>query len=152
MPFSGTTPSGRQLPRRSLNSGPAERPSARTSLKPVVDWLLHIAPAGPWEAAKTVGRYEAPTLRSEGFIHLSRPDQVHLPANALYAETSDLLLLWIDPARLGSEIREEPPAPEASTTFPHLYGPLNVDAVLVETPLQPWKQGDFELPPTPPEP
>jgi uncharacterized protein (DUF952 family) len=112
-----------------------------------VDWLLHIAPASSWEAAKAVGSYEFSTLLSQGFIHLSRPEQVHLPANALYSETSGLLLLWIDPSRLASEIRDEPPAPGAPITFPHLYGPLNLDAVVAETPLPPWKRGEFELPP-----
>jgi glutathione S-transferase len=92
-------------------------------------------------------RYESSTLLSQGFIHLSRPEQVHLPANALYSETSGLLLLWIDPSRLASEIRDEPPAPGAPITFPHLYGPLNLDAVVAETPLPPWKRGEFELPP-----
>jgi glutathione S-transferase len=76
-------------------------------------------------------------LRSEGFIHLSRQEQIHLPANALYSETAGLLLLWIDPSRLACEIREEPPAPGSTITFPHLYGPLNVDAVIAESPLTP---------------
>jgi uncharacterized protein (DUF952 family) len=49
-----------------------------------------------------------------------------------------------------SEIRDEAPAPGATTTFPHLYGPLNVDAVIAESPLTPWKRGDFQLPTIPP--
>jgi uncharacterized protein (DUF952 family) len=33
--------------------------------------------------------------------------------------------------------------------FPHLYGPLNVDAVVAESPLEPWSEGEFQLPPAP---
>ena len=108
----------------------------------MTDVLLHIAPAVDWERARESGVYAAPSLADEGFIHLSRPEQVQIPANAFYSETAGLLLLWIDPARLRAELREE-------HGFPHLYGPLDVDAVVAETPLAPWRAGEFELPPRP---
>ena len=111
--------------------------------------LLHIADAREWEAAKRSGSYQPESLRSEGFIHLSQPEQLHLPANAIYSGTPDLVLLWIDPTRLTAEIRNEPPHPQAMTTFPHLYGPLDTDAVVAEAPLAPWKRGEFQLPPRP---
>lgn len=114
-----------------------------------MDVVLNIAPAGAWAIARQTGSYEPPTLETEGFIHLSRPEQVHLPANALYSDTPDLVLLWIDPTRVTAEIRDEPPVPGAGMTFPHLYGPLNVEAVVAESPLRPWKRGEFTLPAQP---
>ena len=66
------------------------------------------------------------------FIHLSTPEQVHLPANRLYRGRDDLVLLHIDPALLDSPVRWEPGVatdPE-SMLFPHLYGPLPVRAVI----------------------
>ena len=58
------------------------------------------------------------------FIHLSTPQQVHLPANRLYRGREDLVLLHIDPSLLDAPVRWEPGVatdPE-SMLFPHLYG------------------------------
>jgi uncharacterized protein (DUF952 family) len=67
----------------------------------------------------------------------------------MYSDTPDLVLLWVDPSRVSAEIRYELPEPETRDAFPHLYGPLNVDAVIAETPLDPWERGTFKLPPRP---
>ena len=111
--------------------------------------IVHIARGREWEQAKRDGEYAPASLASEGFIHLSTSGQVHLPANALYARESGLVLLWVEPDRLNAELRYERPVPGASEAFPHLYGTLNVDAVVAETPLEPWEPGEFRLPPRP---
>lgn len=103
--------------------------------------LLHITTAAPWRAALDLGSYVAPSLLGpERFIHLSSPEQVHLPANAIYAGRSDLILLVIDPTRLDSEIHWEPgdPTDPESMRFPHLCGPLPTAAV---TSVVPWLPG-----------
>jgi uncharacterized protein (DUF952 family) len=114
-----------------------------------MDWVLKIAHVEDWEAAQASGVYRVPSLEEEGFIHLSRPFQVHIPANALYSDTPGLVLLWIDPARLTAELRDEPSTSGEPMDFPHLYGPLNIDAVMAESPMEPWKKGAFRLPPAP---
>jgi uncharacterized protein (DUF952 family) len=116
----------------------------------VPELIVHIARRGEWEDAKRRGEYEPPSLASEGFIHLSAPQQVHYPANALYSGERELVLLWVDPDRLHAALRYERPSAEAMEAFPHLYGALNVDAVVAESPLDPWERGAFELPPRPP--
>jgi uncharacterized protein (DUF952 family) len=76
--------------------------------------------------------YRADSLASEGFIHCSFATQVAAAANRFYADAGDLLLLHINTERLSSPLREE----ESGTgeIFPHIYGPLNRDAVVkVET-------------------
>jgi uncharacterized protein (DUF952 family) len=108
--------------------------------------IVHIARADELAAARRSGEYAPASLADEGFIHLSRPEDVHLPANALFSGERDLVLLWVDPARLRAELRYELPAPDAPVDFPHLYGPLNLDAVVAETPLEPWQPGAFTLP------
>src|SRR6478735_3590952 len=80
-----------------------------------------------------------------GLVHLSTPEQVHLPANRLYSGRTDLVLLRIDPARLTSPVRWEPGVasdPDAML-FPHLYGELPVNAVINVTPYRPDGDGRF---------
>jgi uncharacterized protein (DUF952 family) len=95
--------------------------------------IFHLATPGDWSAAQDVGEYRISTrgrtLEEEGFIHASRAGQVEGVRSAYYADLSDLLLLDIDPALLTSPLRLEVP-PGADEAFPHIYGPLDVDAVV----------------------
>ena len=107
--------------------------------------LVHLCPTEDWSAAQSVGELRPESLTSVGFIHLSTPEQVHLPANRLYRGREDLVLLHIDPARLDSPIRWElgvATDPE-SMVFPHLFGALPVEAVINVTSYRPAADGAF---------
>lgn len=113
--------------------------------------LVHLCADHEWRHAAATGEHRPPSLAEVGFIHLSSPEQVHLPANRLYAGRTDLVLLMIDPARLADPVRWEPgvPTDPASMLFPHLYGPLPADAVTSVTRYLPAADGSFaELPAT----
>ena len=103
------------------------------------DLLLHLIEPARWRAALDEGAVRPPSLASVGFVHLSTPDQVHLPARALYPGRRDLLLLVIDPARLADPVRFEEgvPVDPDGRLFPHLYGPLPVHAVVTVLPYRP---------------
>ncbi len=107
--------------------------------------ILHITTRSEWEAARVLGDYRLDTLDSEGFIHCSTPQQVLGPANALFHGQKDLVLLVIDPARLAAELVYED-CYEAGESFPHIYGPLNLDAVVSVVPFPPLPDGSFALP------
>merc|ERR1719227_19809 len=102
--------------------------------------ILHITSESEWNAAQQEGSYKAPSLESQGFIHLSKPNQVQGTLNRFYPSTSSLTLLHIDPEKLQSPLKYEAPdhtgaqvelpPTSAEETFPHLYGPLNLDAVV----------------------
>ena len=111
--------------------------------------IVHLAHGRDWRTAKSTGEYAPPMLPNDGFIHFSTPELLHLPANAMYSGTRDLVLLWVDPSLVEAEVRYELPGPGAHDAFPHLYGPLNLAAVIAETPLDPWERGAFKLPPGP---
>lgn len=107
--------------------------------------LVHLCPSDDWTAASIRGELRPESLTSVGFVHLSTPDQVHLPANRLYRGREDLLLLHIDPTRLDSPIRWElgvATDPE-SMLFPHLYGALPIGAVIRVTSYRPTADGSF---------
>jgi uncharacterized protein (DUF952 family) len=107
--------------------------------------LVHLCTAADWGAAQASGEHRPKSLDDSGFVHLSTPQQVHLPANRLYGGRTDLVLLHIDAARLTSPIRWEPGVatdPDAMV-FPHLYGPLPATAVISVTSYRPDANGRF---------
>ncbi|WP_328887139.1 DUF952 domain-containing protein [Streptomyces sp. NBC_00316] len=114
--------------------------------------LLHITEGPLWEAARGTGTYDMSTrgrtLQEEGFIHCSLPHQLPGVAEMLYGSgttagaegPADLVVLVIDPARLSAPVRYEALVP-GGEEFPHIYGPVPVDAVVE---VRPWlrKEGD----------
>ncbi len=89
--------------------------------------IYHLVPRCVWEENPDQP-YCPDSLAREGFIHCSFAEQVAWAANRFYAEIVDLLLLHIDTERLTSPLREE--ACDTGEIFPHIYGPLNREAVV----------------------
>jgi uncharacterized protein (DUF952 family) len=107
--------------------------------------ILHFCGRADWQAALAAGSYRADTLATQGFIHCSTAVQVHVPANAIAYGRTDLVLLHIDEARL-----PVPPVWEAGDPldpggmlFPHVYGPIPVEAVVKVTDYLPGPDGSF---------
>ncbi len=114
-----------------------------------VSRIYHIATRADWERAVAVGAYTTSsvgtTLAEEGFIHASQASQVARTANKFYRDVpGDLLLLVIDTGRVGPEVRYEA-VPGAELPFPHIYGPLNVDAVVEARPFTRGPDGEFSF-------
>ena len=93
------------------------------------DTILHITTDAGWAAARETGNLVAPSLADEGFIHCSTRAQVVATANRIFAGAGDLLLLEVDPSKLTATLKWER-ATDVGDDFPHIYGPLNVDAVV----------------------
>ncbi|MEV7416597.1 DUF952 domain-containing protein [Streptomyces sp. NPDC089919] len=99
--------------------------------------IYHAVPLAEWDA-EPGQPYVTPSLEDEGFIHCS-PDEATTLAvvNAFYREAPrPLVALLIDEARVTARVEAEaavpapPPGVPADTLFPHLFGPLNRDAVV----------------------
>ena len=73
--------------------------------------LVHLCTAAEWEQAQSAGERRPPSLQEAGFIHFSAPEQVHLPANRLYAGRTDMVLLWCDQELLGAPVIWDPGVP-----------------------------------------
>jgi uncharacterized protein (DUF952 family) len=107
--------------------------------------IFHITTASAWEAARAAGAYEPASLRTEGFIHFSSAGQVVRVANAAFRGTPGLVLLRVETERLAPPLRYEM-ADDVAERFPHLYGALDLDAVVDVLPF-PEGSGGFALPP-----
>jgi uncharacterized protein (DUF952 family) len=96
--------------------------------------IYHLARRPDYDAAQVAGRY--PGARedlADGFMHFSTADQVRISAAKHRRGETDLVLLAVDPGRLAGALKWEPARDGA--LFPHLYGPLDLAAVLWAKPL-----------------
>lgn len=107
--------------------------------------ILHITSRAQWEAAQPAEVYRSDSLVTEGFIHCSAPTQVLGPANAFFTGQKNLVLLCIDPAAVQAPIVYED-CYQTGQAFPHIYGPLNIDAVTDVVDFPPNADGTFSLP------
>lgn len=95
--------------------------------------MLHITTQQAWDNAQQEGEYKAESLESQGFIHMSKKEQVLGTLNLWFKNENELLLLLVNPEKLRSKLIFEngvdPKGNISANSFPHLYGPLNIDAV-----------------------
>lgn len=111
--------------------------------------IYHLALFDEWQAAvaqgdvyrrSTLGR----SLQDQGYIHCSFASQVETIANLIYPVRSDVVLLTIDTSKLEAEVRVEN-LEGGSNLFPHLYGPLPLEAVVQVDRLRPDGDGRFRI-------
>ena len=91
--------------------------------------IYHVVTDANWQKALQQGFYEAESLAKEGFIHTSKAEQVAGVLERYYKDQSNLLLLHIDETKLTAPLKYEM-APSVNEEFPHIFGRLNVDAVI----------------------
>jgi uncharacterized protein (DUF952 family) len=106
--------------------------------------ILHITQSDRWAQAKNLGTYRSDSLDTEGFIHCSTSAQVVGSANRFFTGLTNLVILVIDIDRVTPEIRYEGTDP--NNLFPHIYGELNIDAVIRVIDLESDSNGLFVLP------
>jgi len=105
--------------------------------------LLHLTSRAVWEAARRSGVYAADTLEGQGFIHCSTAAQILRVANRFYPGQRGLVVLVLDPQRLAVEVRWEPGTDRPEELFPHIYGPISLEAVQKVAGFEPDSDGIF---------
>lgn len=98
-------------------------------LAPKEELIYHITSSENWKSALSKGFYEAASLDSEGFIHCSTDAQVAGTLERFFTGQTNLVKLVIDPAKLLHDLKYEQ-AVDVDMLFPHIYGVINVDAVI----------------------
>jgi uncharacterized protein (DUF952 family) len=104
--------------------------------------LFHIVSAADW--AKRRLTYVSPLFTSEGYIHCSTARQPNGVANRKFRGRDDLVVLIIDSSRVTARIRYECPV-GSQEAYPHIYGALNIDAVIACEPLRANSDGRFSF-------
>lgn len=110
----------------------------------MAEHIFHITQRAVWLDAQRDGPYRGDTLDTEGFIHCSTREQVVWVANQRFQKQDGLVLLVIDTGKVEPAIRYE--SAEGGELFPHVYGPLNCDAVVDVVTFAPGLDGMFTLP------
>ncbi len=108
--------------------------------------ITHITSERRWEKARKEGVYKSKSLTTEGFIHCSGLDQVVDLANYLFRGQKGLVLLAINEKKVEAKIEFEDLF-DSGELYPHIYGPLNIDAVEGVYEFNPNPDGFFNLPP-----
>ncbi len=91
--------------------------------------IQHVTDREAWAAALEKDAYCGDTLDTQGFIHCCLPDQLQDVLREWFPDRTDLVVLEIDSQLLKSTLKFELP-PGGQEKFPHIYGPINLDAVV----------------------
>ncbi|MBX3255776.1 MAG: DUF952 domain-containing protein [Chitinophagaceae bacterium] len=96
--------------------------------------IYHITTNEEWKSAQEAGQYESSSLKEEGFIHCSEDRQVADVLKRYFSGKSDLVKLTIDTEKLTSQLIYDW-SNAIEDTFPHIYGPINLAAVVAVDPV-----------------
>jgi uncharacterized protein (DUF952 family) len=102
--------------------------------------IYHIVCASDWKA-NDPAPYRAASLALEGFIHCSHAHQVARVANLYFAAEANLLVLAIDADQVYEILRHEDNG--LGECFPHIYGPVDRDAIMAVSELRRDAQGTW---------
>ena len=108
--------------------------------------IYHLTTPDAWHEGQASGEYEAPSLAAEGFIHCSGDEaQTLRVADRLYPGHTGLITLDVDTTLLKAEVKRDPS--RSGEIYPHIYGRINLDAVIRVRPLTLDADGRHQLPP-----
>lgn len=108
------------------------------------DLIFHLVPRKEWNNLKKESKYIPQSVEDEGFIHCSSGNQIRDTANRLFKGTRRMLLLVINTTLVEAPIKYEEDTAKGQT-FPHIYGPLNMDAIIDKIRLEPEEDGTFVI-------
>ena len=110
--------------------------------------IFHITTDADWARAQAEGAYSASTreltLAQVGFVHCAFEEQVAGVANSFFRGVAKLVVLRISIDKLDAEVRYED-LEGGNVLFPHVYGPLNLDAVVAVMALPRGRDGTFTI-------
>jgi uncharacterized protein (DUF952 family) len=97
--------------------------------------ILHVTKRSEWIDQRSKENYSPADFNREGFIHCCLREQLPGVLQRYFKNARDLVLLYIDESKLTSPLRHEPST--NNENFPHIYGPVNLSAIVAVTDLYP---------------
>jgi uncharacterized protein (DUF952 family) len=109
--------------------------------------IFHITSSEHFDPTKN--EYLPPQYAQDGFIHCTRgADLMLMVANKYYRTVpGEFLLLVIDVGALTAPLKYEALDPDVPFPFPHIYGPLNREAIIKTLTMKRAVDGTFLVPP-----
>jgi uncharacterized protein (DUF952 family) len=111
--------------------------------------IICITTRAIWDAALKSGEYTHSTITSSldeiGFIHATTPDQT-MGVIPRFTDQKDIILLFIDAEKVKSPVKFEAARSGREGLFPHIYGPLKVEAVYSVVEVNKDARGNFIAP------
>ena len=105
--------------------------------------IYHITEKSEWKLARVEGKLEPESLQIEGFVHCCSEQLFSQVSNFYFKGLPSIYVLEIDEESLKSELKWEV---SGGHRFPHIYGPIEVSAVVREIEVFPNDEGLFEFP------
>ncbi len=113
-----------------------------------MDFIYHLTIPQAWAKALASGDYRAGSFVEEGFLHASTSEQVEASANRYFGGSQSIVALKIELGKIKAPLVWEE-SKHSATPFPHVYGPINLDAVVEVIPWERSAGGGFVWPPHP---
>lgn len=101
--------------------------------------IIFTATDKQWEMIKNQNQFVSLSLEKEGFIHCCYPHQILWVLNRHFIKEKRVMLICINENKLMSKWKSEDLS-QRGQDFPHVYGPINKDAVIDHF----WIESDFE--------
>jgi uncharacterized protein (DUF952 family) len=97
--------------------------------------IYHLTTRKEWQASQAAGQYVTSSLKEEGYIHCCEENQIENVLKRYFAGKTNLVKLVIDTEKITSPLIYDW-SPSIEETFPHIYGPINVNAVKEVIPIR----------------
>jgi uncharacterized protein (DUF952 family) len=92
-------------------------------------FIYHIVTVNQWNVQKNNPYYSTASIAIEGFIHCSTQEQFIATIERYYANEKEVVVLTIDVSKVEPKIEYEL-APSVNQMFPHIFGELNLSAIV----------------------
>jgi len=135
------------MPRRSATA--VNCAALTRELRYFVSVIYHILTSAEWRSASGSPDYSTSSFAVDGFIHCCTAEQLEYVGKRYFRGRQDLVMLCIDSDRVTAPVKYEDLNGEGML-FPHIYGPINTDAVTnVVVALPSNADGTFRIPSEP---